>query len=1142
MIVSIFPFNILANTPPQVTQPLVALTDQHEKNSSTYQITFRTSTLGTSELRGSNNDRISVRFPSSFQVPGSINRSRVKVNDVLLTSDVTVSTDGSGNRIAEIPIPSSSVIASNSFVKVEIAKEAGILNPSTTGMYSLGVRTTRDTDWATTNSFAIMNSMISIPEVTVAPNIIGETGMYFVKFRTSSEGALNQAGIQDEIYIEFPAGTTFTTTTIANTQIRVNETNIPTAATVSGNILTLRVPNSIGAGEEVRVSVLAGAGVTHPTTPGSYSLLVSTSRDSEKNRSTTYSIETSPKKLEAWVSPSVVSQVAQFTIGLTNGNAALAQCVDSITVRFPAGTTIPSTINSNLVFVNGEVVTGKCGPTSMVTVNTSQRTVTILAPKNIIADEYVGVILDFRAGITNPNTIGSYQLEVRSTQETAYRPSQNYTLTGNAISPLTIQLLESGVGKAAEYLIQFSTSTSGGLIGGQDRIYINLPPGTTAPSNISRSNITLNNTALSNDVVVSNNVLNIIVPSTLQVPVNSQGKQDFTIKILPTAGVTNPSTPGTYSMAVYTSRDMANVSQSFLISQSPSAPAVSVSPNQFNQNGQYSVAFSLSSAGRLEGAANDHIELLFPTGTVVPNSISPAQILINGQAARSITVSGQSVKAFLPTSMTLDNSANVGMVIQSAAGIRNPSQGSYQLKVRTSKDQSFVASNSYLTVGGSSTPTPNPSPSQGNVGTRMSLELSSYEANAASQYKITYTTESNESLVGGTDDIHILFHTYVQLPSSLSRELIRVNNVALDTGVVRMQNNIMTFRLPSTVNVSGNQNVTITIDPAALIKNPALSGAYSLYVWSSKTTNMANVQYNVSSQAAQKLLVVPTYDTTRNITSYILKYSTSSGDSLVGGYDWISILAPTSLNSKSFKDNVTISVAGQTVNKNQIQVSNQDISFTLPTGVNIGGNQDVFITIEDPKSLLTPLNTGKYRFQLSTSKNSTRISSNEIEYLKAGTSTNTNPNTNTGQNGSVPTSPTTGTPNNNSGSTGSKTIQLIINQSTAQVGNQSVSLDAAPTLMNGTTMVPLRFVSETMGATVNYRAEQNRIDIQLGNKFISLVIDSDTVYTAQGAVKLPVAPKVVNGRALVPLRFVTEQMGMRVEWEGTTKTIQIFQK
>ncbi len=1127
----------------QVSQALVAITDNHEKNPAAYQVTFRTSALAGSQL--AQGDSIFLKFPAAIQVPNTIAGNRIKVNDVTLSTgaSIAITTDGNSDKTIQIPLPQGITIPSNGFVKVEIAQEAGIRNPNTSGTYVLEVRTSKDTQWVVTNEIAILNSMVSIPEITVAPNIVGETGAYFIRFRVSAEGALNKNGASDEIYIEFPTGTTFTSNTIASHLIKVNEQNISTTATVNGNVLTVRVPTQVTEGEEVRLSILKEAGIIHPASSGNYTLFVSTSRDSEKNMSTSYTIETSLKSLEAWVSPNVVAQPAQYTVGLTNSINPLMSCTDSITIRFPVGTVFPSSLNANYVYMNGEAISGKCGSTSLLTLNASQRTITILVPQTIGANEYVSFILDSRLGITNPQLTGNYQLEVRSSQELAYRPSPVYALTGNAISPLTVQVLESGVGKAAEYFIQFSTSTSGGLIGGQDRIFVSLPQGTQFPSSsIGSQHILINDKALSTNVSVSNNQLSIQLPSSLQIPVNSSGKQDVTVKILPSSGIRNPSTPGEYSLFVSTSRDQALVKNTYTIGKQVDTPSVSLSPNQFNQNGQYSIVFKLSDIGKLEGGKVEggiehHIELLFPNGTFVPGSISPSHIFVNGTQAKSVSVSGRSVKVYLAQGMVLDHSSSVGLIIQATAGIRNPSAGSHQLKVRTAKDQSYVNSHSYSTTGAAITNPPT-NPGTGNpgaiVGNRINLQLSSYEANAASQYTITYTTASNESLVGGTDDISILFHSNVQMPTFISRELIKVNNVAVDTGVVRIQNNIMTFRMPSNVNVGAGQAMTITIDTTAQIRNPSLNGSYLMYAWSTKNTTSGYVNYNIVNQTNQSLLIVPTYDQHNKIYYYTLRYTNNSNDFLLGGSDWISIIAPTTLQQDTFKENVSISVGGALVGKNSIQVSGTDFSFTLPQNVNVGINQEVLITIDDPKQLLSPPITGKYKFLLATSKQRTRISSNDIEYRIAGSG-------NVDQ-GSGIGNPTPNPINPGGPDFGRKTIQLTINQTTAFVNNQAIALDAAPTLINGTTLVPIRFISETIGATVNYRSDQKRIDIQMEDKFIALLLDSDMVYTSQGAIRLAAPAKVINGRTMVPLRFVSEQLGMYVAWDGSTQTIELKER
>lgn len=99
------------------------------------------------------------------------------------------------------------------------------------------------------------------------------------------------------------------------------------------------------------------------------------------------------------------------------------------------------------------------------------------------------------------------------------------------------------------------------------------------------------------------------------------------------------------------------------------------------------------------------------------------------------------------------------------------------------------------------------------------------------------------------------------------------------------------------------------------------------------------------------------------------------------------------------------------------------------------------------------------------------------------------------------------------------------------------SLDVPPVIEGDRTLVPLRGALEQFGASLDWRAESKRVTAKLGDKTVLLTIGSATALVNGRAVSLDVPAKVVNGRTLIPLRFVSEQIGLKVTWDGKTRSI-----
>ncbi|HWI51367.1 MAG TPA: copper amine oxidase N-terminal domain-containing protein [Symbiobacteriaceae bacterium] len=85
----------------------------------------------------------------------------------------------------------------------------------------------------------------------------------------------------------------------------------------------------------------------------------------------------------------------------------------------------------------------------------------------------------------------------------------------------------------------------------------------------------------------------------------------------------------------------------------------------------------------------------------------------------------------------------------------------------------------------------------------------------------------------------------------------------------------------------------------------------------------------------------------------------------------------------------------------------------------------------------------------------------------------------------------------------------------------------------GRVRVPVRFVSEQIGATVSWENETQTVTISRGELSIVLRVDDPEVIVNGRTVLIDAPPKLVDpGRVMVPLRFVSEVFGASVDWVG----------
>ena len=111
---------------------------------------------------------------------------------------------------------------------------------------------------------------------------------------------------------------------------------------------------------------------------------------------------------------------------------------------------------------------------------------------------------------------------------------------------------------------------------------------------------------------------------------------------------------------------------------------------------------------------------------------------------------------------------------------------------------------------------------------------------------------------------------------------------------------------------------------------------------------------------------------------------------------------------------------------------------------------------------------------------------------------------------------------------------------TVLLDGQQMSFLVPPIIENGRTLVPLRAIFEPLGATVQWDDPTQTIKATKGNVVITLKLGRATAYVDNQPVELSVPAKAIDGRTMVPLRFVGEALGAQVNWNGDTETITIL--
>jgi len=105
--------------------------------------------------------------------------------------------------------------------------------------------------------------------------------------------------------------------------------------------------------------------------------------------------------------------------------------------------------------------------------------------------------------------------------------------------------------------------------------------------------------------------------------------------------------------------------------------------------------------------------------------------------------------------------------------------------------------------------------------------------------------------------------------------------------------------------------------------------------------------------------------------------------------------------------------------------------------------------------------------------------------------------------------------------------------------NSQMSFDVPPTSVNGRILVPVKAIFEKLGATVEWDGSTKTVIAIRGNTVIELKIDSKYALVNGKKVELDAPLKAIKGRTFVPIRFVSENLGAKVDWDSTNKIVKI---
>jgi len=107
------------------------------------------------------------------------------------------------------------------------------------------------------------------------------------------------------------------------------------------------------------------------------------------------------------------------------------------------------------------------------------------------------------------------------------------------------------------------------------------------------------------------------------------------------------------------------------------------------------------------------------------------------------------------------------------------------------------------------------------------------------------------------------------------------------------------------------------------------------------------------------------------------------------------------------------------------------------------------------------------------------------------------------------------------------------------VDGNLISTDVPPVIVNSRTLIPARAVFESIGADVHWNKYEEKVEISMGDSEVVLSINSSEATVNGNAISLDVPALIIENRTVIPVRYVAESLDFDVNWEHTSRTVEI---
>jgi hypothetical protein len=663
-----------------------------------------------------------------------------------------------------------------------------------------------------------------------------------------------------------------------------------------------------------------------------------------------------------------------------------------------------------------------------------------------------------------------------------------------ALSVPSVTVTPSVVGETAKYTVEF---TLGAALESGDEIWFHFPEGTYLPCTSCNPRI-LQTTVTVNGVYpilpsignASTRIVQVYVPRALK------SGERVTVIIDPSAGVRNPTIGGAYSLGISTTKELARVdSARFAIGASRISNAVVhlTDSSIVGKNSGYLVSIITGYGGALASGTGT-VTLIFPEGTIVPATEEPLGITVNGAVVHRVETNPVTRSVTITSPVAVNAVDLLSITIPSTFGLVNPgSRGEYTLFAHTSAEVGDVRSDPYIVED---------APAVATVVATIPSAPEGADLWHLRAPMVAMSAQSNKDGILSTwyaidDGALVQYVQPFQMPDGVhTLRYMSKNETAGIVEETRSREFKVELRAPDVTFAEGAD--TILTNTGTLVLNGTV-GTCASGIASVEIGGRPAVISTLQAVTAELLLMEGENDIS------VMTRTNAGNSRLVTLKVMLDSVSPTIVIS-SHKN-------WQTVNTPSITVKGRaeaDAHVTFE-GKPIG-NLTADGSFEQPVTLTSGQNV--VAFTATDAAGNRRIASVIVLYAPPAAAI---------------------------------TITMTIGSPAMFINGAALSIDTnplvVPVIRSGRTLVPVRSIVQALGGNIVWDAATRIVTITLGDKVIDLTIGASTAYVSGSPTPIDVDPTVVplilNDRTMIPLRFVSEQLGALVGWDAKTRTITI---